>query len=325
MPGCDSFIYNHLDTLCLVYGSPAGTQMQLLKHEVYAENSCFMSQGEVRAACEEVQEIERFSREEGALVLNLLTNTCLGVKTKRKRMFLIFVDCHQAPLWTLEIISTEPRLIKLKEKGTEKCMKFDDSSWWGQGSVITDCVDDYQQEFLLKLETTWIMGWNNAKYCHRPISTPEDKNVFISPQSAKTIYFTETLDTVTFVRRLQVEFPCNWDEIGNGELVWTDSRGMSEAEGSVDSNSPEANVISNPPPFVLPGDQALVRCEEGFGVQNGGEWHREFRVTCTGNFTQEPPICEKKKTDLMIYLIIGLASLIFFLVSIIVGLIYLMK
>ena len=284
--------------------------MLLLKHEVCGEKSCFMYSGEVAASCEEVQEIETFSREEGALVLNLLTNTCLGEKMSRKnRRVLTLVGCLEAPLWTLEITSTEPRLVKLKMKGTELCTQYEnpgDEEYIYYRGFVADCTDDYRQEFLLQPRRTKMMGFVRGEYCHRPISTPGNGYIYISPRLNLDV--TKTLDEVTFVRKSQMEFPCYWNVIGNGELVWTDSSATSS--------------ISNPPPFVLPGDQALVRCEEGFMVQTGGEWNKEIRITCTGNITQKAPTCEKEKLDLMIYLNIGQASLILILVSVIVSLIH---
>ena len=316
LPGCDSFIYHHLDTSCLVYGIPVGIPMQLLKHEVYGETSCFMFSGEVSASCEEVQEIERYSREEGALMLNLLTNTCIGAGTRKNINALALVGCHEAPLWTLEITSIEPRLIRLRMKGTEKCMQSEGRKDQGETiysyqGIISDCGEADRQEFLLRRNTTRMLGMDSGRYCHRPMYTPGDVYVFLSHKAAinKDIFI--SLEVVTFARRSRMEFPCYWNRTENGELVWTDSSGM-------------FGNISTPPPFVLPGDQALIRCMEGFEVQSGDEWLREIRVTCTGNVTQSTPTCEKikKKIDLMMYLDIGQASIILILLLVTFSLIH---
>ena len=321
LPGCDSFIYNSLHASCWVYGGPANTSMLLLKHEVYAEKSCFMHFGEMSESCEDVQKIVNFSKEEGALALNLLTNTCIGVLTRKDTVELNFVGCHEAPLWTLEITSIEPRLMRLKMKGTEKCIELKMQINWSIKGVVTiyrgyiaSCLYEYKQEFLLQQNTTKILGLDTGRYCHRPISSAGGLQVFLSHEAVENLDISRSLDAITFVRKSQMVFPCYWYGIGNGELVWTVPSGT--FKGS------KAGTISTTPPFVLPGGQALVRCEEGFGLELGGEWNREFRVTCTGNITQPAPRCEKMKIDLMVYLTIGQAALILILSSVIICLIY---
>lgn len=314
LPGCSFFIFNHLQESCLLYAGPADRQRGLLKHEEFAEKACYMYSGGVSAACEEVPEIERFSEEEGALVLNLISNTCLSTRTRKDgRVMLNLAACNQAELWTLKRSLTNSDMITLRLKGTDSCIQLEESGHELDQPFVVDCTEDFRQEFLLRPRKTSLLGFASGKYCHRPISAPDGRYVYYNQVSRNSGETVQTLEAVRLVRKSQVESPCYWND---------EALASGAAQEDVEE-SPE----SSSPPFLLPGEEKLVRCREGFGVRQDGQWHQEIRVRCTGNITQQPPTCLKKGIilDLMTCLNLSQATIICILLSTIIYLISKMK